>query len=347
MTGIQWTEETWNPVRGCSRVSEGCRNCYAERQAIRQAGPGGNYEGLVRSTKSGPRWTGKVRLVPEMLDRPLWWKKPRRIFVNSMSDLFHEGLSNEEIAAVFGIMAAAPQHTFQVLTKRSMRMREWFEWIETRTVSCHPLGAARGVRWHAWHLAGWHALPWESEVSPSYSAGAMPNWKWPLPNVWLGVSAEDQRAFDERVPDLLQTPAAVRWVSAEPLLGPIDVSAGIVDALHRSGRAPRLELDWIVVGGESGPGARPCALEWIESIVDQCHVAGAAVFVKQLGAYSTSLQRVAPIEMFSQPEKMAPHRVPGTDECWAWRASFAHPKGGDPGEWPVHLRVREYPEVRP
>lgn len=336
-SAIEWTDKVWNVTRGCSVVSPGCHRCYAMKQAHRFSNPGGPYEGLTKLTsKSGAQWTGATRFVPEMLDKPLRWRKPTRVFVNSMSDLFHEGFSNEEIAAVFGVMAACPQHTFQVLTKRAKRMRGWFE-----RLAMDPSFELAGAADEALCNGG---ASFESVRRLYHNIEARP---WPLPNVWLGVSAEDQRTFDDRVPDLLQTPAAVRWVSAEPLLGPIDVSAGIVDALHRSGRAPRLELDWIVVGGESGPGARPCALEWIESIVDQCHVAGAAVFVKQLGAYSTSLQRVAPIEMFSQPEKMAPHRVPGTDECWAWRASFAHPKGGDPGEWPVHLRVRGYPEVRP
>lgn len=229
-TGISWTNSTWNPIRGCTRVSEGCRHCYAERVAARFSGPGQPYEGLaVRKLRVisdddqrvEARWTGDVRFVAEHLADPLRWKKPRRIFVNSMSDLFHEKLTNEQIAAVFGVMAATPRHTYQVLTKRAARMRAWFEWAsgigndDLRIVSDghHDCTAIN-------HLASKHGA---SEFGPA-------SWRrhcddtcdvrrpWPLPNVWLGVSVENQAAADERIPDLLATPAAVRWVSAEPLL---------------------------------------------------------------------------------------------------------------------------------
>ena len=131
-TGISWTDATWSPTRGCRRISAGCENCYAERQAMRMSGTGGAYEGLVKLTSGGPRWTGDGRLVPSMLDQPLRWTKPRRIFVDSMSDLFYEAFSFEDIAAVFGVMAACPQHVFQVLTKRPERARAWFEWVATQ-----------------------------------------------------------------------------------------------------------------------------------------------------------------------------------------------------------------------
>ena len=195
---IEWTDATWNPIRGCSRVSEGCRHCYAERVAARFSGPGQPYEGLVRisNTLDGRKptgWNGTVRMVAEHLADPLRWKKPRRIFVNSMSDLFHERLTNEQIAAVFGVMAAAGSHTFQVLTKRAARMREWFAWAGDHGAS----GARSACRASAALYLG--ALP----EPPGADT-------WPLPNVWLGVSAENQAAADERIPDLLATPAAVR-----------------------------------------------------------------------------------------------------------------------------------------
>jgi len=175
MSKIQWTEKTWNPLVGCSRVSEGCRHCYAERTAFRLAACGRpQYKGLTKKTKNGEiHWTGKVRLLESALDKPLHWKKPSRIFVNSMSDLFHEKAEDSWIEHIFSVMAEAPQHTFQVLTKRPERMLEWIR-------------RARPV---------------------------------PLPNVWLGVSVENQEMAEERLPLLIQTPAAVRWVSYEPAPG--------------------------------------------------------------------------------------------------------------------------------
>ena len=209
-TNIQWTDAVWNCVRGCSRVSRGCGDstgggCYAERQAIRFAYKGGPYKGLVKSTSHGPRWTGKVQLVESMLDLPLRWRKPRRIFVNSMSDLFHENLSDEAIFRVFMVMQAAKRHTFQVLTKRPERMRDF----------------AR--KWKSGDLP-----------MPTFGDGDNPRpdqqeWTWPLPNVWLGVSVEDQATADARIPVLLNTPAAVRFVSYEPALGAVDFSPYLGD----------------------------------------------------------------------------------------------------------------------
>ena len=206
---IEWTNATWNPIRGCSRVSEGCRHCYAESVAARFSGPGLPYEGLVRIASGKPTgWNGVVRMVHEHLADPLRWKRPRRVFVNSMSDLFHESLTNEQIAAVFGVMAAAPRHTFQVLTKRSARMREWFAWVADH--------GARGARSACRASAALYLV-----ASPEVPGGD----EWPLRNVWLGVSTENQAAADERIPELLRTPAAVRWISAEPLIGPVDLRA--------------------------------------------------------------------------------------------------------------------------
>jgi protein gp37 len=273
--GIAWTDVTWNPVRGCSRVSPGCENCYAERTAARFSGTGQPYHGLAVMGEHRPRWTGEVRLVPEHLADPLRWRRPRRVFVNSMSDLFHEKLANEEIAAVFGVMAAAQAHTFQVLTKRPERMREWFEWVVSVGPSAHVLGAARGVRWYAWDRLGSfrHPLGYDdtAAVSPSWS-GEAPSWPWPLPNVWLGVTAEDQRRADERLPLLLQTPAAVRFVSVEPQLEHVFFQREWIGADR---------VYWVIGGAESGPGARPFNEAWARSLRDQCQAFGAAFFYKQ------------------------------------------------------------------
>lgn len=250
-TGISWTDATWNPVPGCSRVSEGCRHCYAEVQAARivrmARGKPSRYDGLVRVTAGGEaRWTGKVVLDPQALALPLSWRKPRRIFVNSMGDLFHESLTNDQIAAVFGVMAAAPQHTFQCLTKRPARMREWFEWIagghdsETNLCAQHADLALTDAGLQMW-----------SGPRRAVMRGEAP---WPLPNVWLGVSIENQAAADERIPELLRTPAAVRFLSCEPLLGKVDLSrwlGGNDVEQDQEGRGIRLR------GGEGGRIADP------------------------------------------------------------------------------------------
>jgi protein gp37 len=268
-TGISWTDATWNPVRGCSRVSEGCRNCYAERVAARFSGPGQPYEYEADRERKGSKWTGVVRLIPERLADPLRWKKPRRIFVNSMSDLFHEKLTNEEIAAVFGVMAAAPQHTFQVLTKRARRMREWFEWVVG--LECDP--------WTECHAAAL-ALDVDDTIHTRSGSDGKRN-VWPLRNVWLGVSVENQEAADERIPELLRTPAAVRFLSCEPLIGPVDLRMGGASMPEYAPHRPLPSLNWVIAGCESGPGARECKVEWLRSLRDQCAAAGVPYFLKQ------------------------------------------------------------------
>jgi protein gp37 len=258
-TKIEWTDASWNPIRGCSRVSEGCRNCYAERVAARFSGSGKPYEGLAVMKSDGPHWTGKVELVREHLEDPLHWRKPRRIFVNSMSDLFHENCDPEWIGAIFRVMLLARQHTFQILTKRPEQMRKWFR------------------EWYAGQL--------------------------PSKNVWLGVSVEDQKTADERIPLLLETPAAVRWVSYEPALGPVDFTpffdpvgsyccGGEPEFCHCLDQWPcdehgnYLSPNWIVCGGESGPGARPMHPDWARSARDQCQAAGVPFFFKQWGEWA-------------------------------------------------------------
>ncbi|KKN32686.1 hypothetical protein LCGC14_0811470 [marine sediment metagenome] len=261
---IEWTDETWNPVAGCTRVSPGCQHCYAERMAKRQIAMGNkNYEGTV--DKHG-RWTGKINLIPDALEKPLRWCKPRRVFVNSMSDLFHEDVPDEFIGKVFAVMGdwKCSGHTFQILTKRPERM--------CQIVLKHIIK--------------------------------------PFPNVHLGVSVENQATANERIPWLLKTPAAVRWISLEPMLGPVDLRPWLgpeifcelcdvacpecpyekavvcdEDICDETGYLAPRTLDSIVVGGESGPGARPMHPDWPRSVRDQCQEAGIAFFFKQWGAW--------------------------------------------------------------
>ena len=334
-TTIEWTDKTWNPVRGCRRVSPGCENCYAERVAHRFSGPGQPYAGLTVLGSKGPRWAGHAVTVPEKLDEPLRWRKPARVFVNSMSDLFHEDVPDSFIAAVFGVMASSPQHTFQVLTKRPERMRKWFarqvgpcEWDETREIMCDPIEDIIDAAGRA--LVGTQSGALERLADDEARFALL---RWPLPNVWIGVSVEDQKRADERIPLLLETPAAVRFLSCEPLLRPVDPFTVIARWQDRTSHAERQHLplgrpllDWVIVGGESGPGARPFEVEWVRAIVRDCRYAGVACFVKQLGG---------------RPY-LAPHLIDGAAVLNPLR--LASPKGGDPAEWPEDLRVREWPQ---
>jgi protein gp37 len=334
-SSIEWTDATWNPVRGCSRVSEGCRNCYAERLAARFGWLAGGYP-AAHSTPEGPRWSGKVALVPDALDWPLRRRKPLRIFVNSMSDLFHESLSDPAIAAVFGVMLLAEQHTFQVLTKRPERAREWFRWVASNPVWLGELGE-KAQRFDVGPAASCLALL-GGQVSQAQARGplftaavcgaiepapdAPIRSRWPLPNVWLGVSVEDQATADERIPVLLQTPAAHRFISAEPLLGPIQITR-LAGTGHDLGWCRRVDgLEWVIVGGESGPSARPCDLRWVRSIVTECCAASVPCFVKQLGAQPNAL---------------------GFLGAGRFMGRLLDRKGGDPAEWPESLRVRQVP----
>jgi len=287
--GITWTEETWNPLRGCSRVSEGCRNCYAEAMAGRFSGVGQPYEGTINPDTR--RWNGTIKLVHEKLTDPLHWSRPRTVFVNSMSDLFHEGVPDEFIDQVFAVMALAKQHTFQVLTKRPERMLDYLRSSAVRD---------------KWACAGdAFADSMEPQRYANLSHIGEPGNKvsvftqFPLPNVWLGVTAENQEAADERVPLLLQTPAAVRWVSVEPMLGAIDLhhvrdGEFTFDALSKKeGIAYRATgLDWVVVGGESGSNARPMHPSWPRALRDQCAAAGVPLLFKQWGEHDYRMIRM-------------------------------------------------------
>lgn len=274
-TQIEWTEATWNPITGCSLASPGCTNCYAMKLAGTRLAKHPSRAGLTQDSKAGPVWTGEVRFNEQWLDQPLRWTKPRMIFVCAHGDLFHENVPDEWIDRVVAIMALCPQHTFQVLTKRSARMREYL----AAPFDLTPVIQA---------AANITQQPQRFAEFPS----------WPLPNVWLGVSVEDQQRADERVPDLLATPASIRWISAEPLLGPVDLTfidydegAVVIDALAgRHGMMVPLsgknaKLDWVVVGGESGKGARPMHPDWARSLCDQCAAAEVPFFFKQWGEW--------------------------------------------------------------
>ena len=264
-TTIEWTDKVWNPVTGCTKVSAGCKNCYAERMFHRP------YPGRAFTD---------VRTHPERLDQPLRWRKPCRIFVNSMSDLFHESidLGSGFHAKVFNVARLTARHTYHILTKRPARMLELMR--EMTNMSTIFMGK-------------------------------------PLPNVWLGVSVEDQATADERIPLLLQTPAAVRWVSYEPALGPVDLDAWLRHHFSdcacigcQEGRQNH-RLDWIVAGGESGPGARPSHPDWFRSVRDQCQAAGVPFFFKQWGEWAEA--EGSGVGSRDSGEKLYPGRHDWTD----------------------------------
>ncbi|MFG3046299.1 DUF5131 family protein [Streptomyces sp. NPDC048241] len=304
MTSIEWTEQTWNPTTGCDRISPGCDNCYALTMAKRLKGMGqAKYQNDGDPRTSGPGFalTGH----PDVITDPLRWKKPRRVFVNSMSDLFHARVTTDLITQVWRTMQATPQHTYQILTKRASRLAPVLAKVHTE------LGLTQ-----------------------------------PLPNVWLGTSVETQKYADLRIPALLEAPAAVRFLSCEPLLGPVDLCMPVDHSTHERDHTDGMpwpqcldcstegvtvdwtipdgpRIDWVIVGGESGPGARPMDTAWVGGLVKQCRDAGTAVFVKQLGS------------------------VWARDMIVAGKTVAAHgdTKGGNPDYWPAHLRVREYPQV--
>lgn len=265
-TKIEWTEATWNVVTGCSVISPGCTHCYAMRLAGTRLRNHPSRVGLTVDSKAGPVWNGKVRFNEGWLLQPLQWRRPRMIFVCAHGDLFHESVPDEWIDRVFAVMALAPQHTFQVLTKRAERMRDYFgrSFEDQALRDAFIEGAAQSI----------YAAR-SGEDPSAWLAIHMP-----LPNVWLGISAEDQRRADERIPHLLATPAAVRWVSLEPLIGPLDLrSRGWVPNL---GRPEPPYLDWVVVGGESGPRARNMENAWAADLLDQCKRGGVSFFMKQM-----------------------------------------------------------------
>lgn len=297
-TSIEWTRgddgtagATWNPVTGCTKVSPGCDRCYAETFAERWRGTPGHY------FENG----FDVQLRPDKLNLPLTWRKPRRVFVNSMSDLFHDAVPVEFIIEVLAVMASVPRHTFQLLTKRHARMRSLLG----------SDGFRQAVQRKIPHVGDDVYAARHSKV-------------WPLPNVWVGVSVEDQKWADIRIPALLETPAAVRFLSCEPLLGPVDLSRYLglewsdlglwLPEMFATLAGKEPDLHWVIAGGESGHGARPMDPAWVRPLRDQCAAAEVPFFMKQAGSV---LAR-------------------------EWGCSDR--KGHDPAEWPEPF-PREFPAV--
>jgi protein gp37 len=290
---IEWTESTLNPTLGCTKVSPGCDNCYAIPQShMRASNPNEKiadaFAGLTHRDDDGALdWTGQINMIPERLDHVLAWRRPRRIFVNSMSDLFHDGITDEFIARTFALMAAAPQHTFQILTKRHGRMRSLLSSGDFRRLAKD--------KYQEMLMAGLlkgRGLPIVINA-------------FPPKNVWLGVSVENQKYANLRIPALLDTPAAVRWISCEPLLGPVDLTKWTdTPPVCGCGQAPDgapgaagcspscmlpepSGIDWLVAGGESGrgPNIRPMHPEWARSLRDQCAAASIPFLFKQWGEW--------------------------------------------------------------
>lgn len=326
-TGIQWTDETKNVASGCSRVHKpngqsGCDNCYAFTWHDRifaqvRKGQRPHAPAQYRVPFSATYHQQGVQLLPERLKELLRLRAPRKIFLGSMTDMFHETIPDSYLEQVFGVLAATPHLTYQILTKRPERMRDFItsHTHEACVAAMIAAGIDQGMPKRAYH---------------NYIERVGAGWPWPLPNVWLGTSVEDQQAADLRIPLLLQTPATVRFLSCEPLLGPVDLrdvhyddmvainaltgEYGFPTPHAESGR----RIHWVIIGGESGKHARAMNPAWAESLVSQCREAGVAVFVKQLGSELAYL--------FSLKDR----------------------HGGDVSEWPPDfpkLRVREFPQT--
>lgn len=319
-TAIEWTDATWNPLVGCSKVSPGCDHCYAVGVTHRGMAP--QHRGLTVVTDDGVDWNGQINQAPEsVLLKPLHWQRPRRIFVNSLSDLFHPAVDDLMIAKVVAVMSLAPQHTFQVLTKRPKAMQAVLSsdefWAKVALERRHVAPTRAALDQHALLIR-------------------------PLANVWWGVSIESNR-YAFRADHLRDTPAAVRWVSAEPLLGPLD-------QLDLTG------IDWVVAGGESGPGARPMHPDWVRDLRDRCAVGVECATCRGQGLIEAPLRGWVP-EVLRMPtahrgslrgtgrQPVAFHfKQAGSVLAAEWGMSDR--KGGSIDEMPAEFRVREYPDAR-
>lgn len=421
MSDIEWTDQTCGIVAGCEKESEGCDNCYAMGQVHRFAstydrpdviriGANPKRPGLTFVPKSpdgkslgkGAQWTGEMRLMPHRLEPMLRRRKPTTYFPNSLGDIFHPKIVGDErgrrfIAAFFGVMAATPRHTYQVLTKHPASAREWFAWVDKaaddvamETPGFCVLEAADHIRatTNDWTAVDDTLDRWEFSQQGEYAFEAMDDddaleidrkvkryrkagvdgWPvegesgfWPRRNIWMGVSVENQDVADKRIPDLLRIPAAVRFLSCEPLLGPVDLDnrhAWLTPLVGSDGPS----IDWAIIGGESGPKARPCHVDWLRSIVSQCKDAGVPVFVKQLGSKpcESELNDVGRSDAHKALDAMVDVMHAGGDGdqiMGACRGIERRPggttreltlksrKGNDPDEWPEDLRVRQMPEV--
>lgn len=336
-SAIEWTDASLNPIRArhtevgkigwhCEHVSEGCRNCYAEKINHR-LGTGVAYKpGEIRQLHEIEKEGVEIFLDEKILTQPLKWRKPRKIFWGSMTDIAGRWVTDGMLDRMFAVMALTPQHTHQVLTKRPERLRQYL------SIS-RPWGGA--ILTAACNLLGRDPGPFSL----------------PLPNVWLGTSCEDQATADERIPHLLRTPAAVRFVSCEPLLGPIDLTRLRGEGTWRDALGGRLHtgpgiltgeprLGWVIIGGESGRGARPHNISWDRSLIDQCKAAGVPCFEKQLGRrpYWDLLNGCG------KWPRGALTRIE-LDGRQVDAITLKDKKGGDWNEWPADLRVREFPQV--
>ena len=305
-TSIEWTDVSWPVVNGCRRVSPGCERCYAERLSATRLRHLPKYAGLATYAKGGPRWTGASRLWESDLEMPLRLRKPSRIFVADMGDLFYEAVPDEVIDRVWAVMLLSPHHTFQVLTKRAERARRYLTDSKLYERVMREANAWRAAR------------PKLAQIGLSCPV------TMPAPWIWLGVSVEDQRRADERIPHLLATPAAVRFLSCEPLLGHVDLTRVAISAdctedvlgdgeWHGEPDAPPW-IDWVIVGSESGMHPRPMAIEWAVSLREQCAAAKVAIFTKQIGT----------------PEGREQGDVKGGDPRW-----WPETAGGWPREFPA------------
>jgi len=365
-TLIEWARHpvtglgaTWNIVTGCAVVSPGCTNCYAMKLAGNRLRNHASRKGLTVQTKAGPVWNGQVRFNEQWLTQPLAWKKPHGIFVAAHGDLFADGVTDDQLDRIFAVMALTPQHVYYVLTKRPERMRAYLRSEETARriydIVCDmTLDMMLQVVLIAEPRHEVHA-----PKGPRVRLGT-----WPLPNVWLGVSVEDQTRADERIPILLDTPAAIRFISAEPLLGPIDLESawhgenalesecwgdcGWCEQghtpLHNCARGKqsndalakgRSGLDWVIAGGESGPSARPSHPDWFRSLRDQCAEADVAFFFKQWGNWAPD----------TGPMPSGDPIMDGRARCAVWQGDRWHfaadgympPSDTGEGEWVYHL----------
>jgi protein gp37 len=340
MSNIEWTGKTWNPIVGCSKISAGCQNCYAINQAYRNAAIGKTkdnpgrlayYDGLTEKRGNRVEWTGKVAFVPEALEIPLKTKKPTTWFVNSMSDLFHESVKDEQLDQVFAVMALTPQHTYQCLTKRPQRMLEYMNWCERRHNS-------HGKPTSFCRVDAVEAVCREKENYPHYDIP-----QWPLRNAWLGLTVENQAtAVERRIPlEALSEQGWFTWVSHEPALEQVDFTGWEF-------------IRWLVMGGESGPGARPFDVAWPRSVIKWAADNQVDCFLKQLGAFPRiDIAKGIGPECIKEQSRL--------DSQWPKGTTFGNPtgnpdlngsiallksrKGNDPDEWPEDLRVRQIPSV--
>ena len=372
-TSIAWVRNpdgtpgfTWNPVKGCTPISPGCAHCYASRLASTRLAHLPEYKGLAHDGK----WTGEVRFFPERLAEPLRHRKPAGIFLNDMGDTYHESVTFEQIAAMYGVMAACPQHTFYVLTKRAKQRREWFGWLDTMAERCRSVFPYENHEWLRMHVL-------RAKVVRDAAARKMPSYTemvaggWPLPNVIEMSTVCTQAETDRDIPELLQTPAARRGLSIEPMLEEIDIahsgalgcncegeqcSGGCAwyKACGKEGLSHRTDL--VIIGGESGPHARPFQVDWARSIRDQCKAAGVAYFLKQLGANCQTRNDDnftcgdGDIDFPGWPDHLAAEdRIEEIPQGMEYqgapvRLHFRDRAGADPAEWRDDLRVREFPK---